>query len=344
MVNGRYLNFSLYRIIFIVFLWGFVLPGQGQAVVSSGTCSDCHTIHNSQGGAAVAFKMNASYTGYDTDATPNEMLLVSDCIGCHSSTGSATIVDNVPIVFSTGAFSNPLAGGNFSYVRTDDTYGHNVTGIKAQDGTLGLTPPGGSAMTSQLTCAGEFGCHGDRTSGKTNFSGMNKSHHIDDSGGTTGASTGLSYRFLDGVLGKEDADWEQDNVNTSHNEYKGSTGSSTETVSYLCAQCHNDFHTWEGGPLEVGTASPWLRHPTDVALKNTGEYANYTTYSMTAPVARPNPDAVPSTSQVTPGTDIVMCLSCHRSHGSPYYKAMRWDIKTLGTAVSGCGVCHTSKN
>ena len=322
-----------------------LFAGNTQAVVS-GVCSDCHTMHNSQGGQPMAYQLNVSYSGFDSNATAGKFLLVSNCVGCHTSAGSATIVNNVPIVFNTSTFNNPLAGGNFSYVRTDDAYGHNVVGIKAQDGTLGLTPPGGTAMTSQLTCAGEFGCHGDSSAGNDEYTGLGGAHHQDDSGGITGGSVGLSYRFLNGITGKEDSDWEQDNTNTSHNEYKGSSSSSADTVSYLCAQCHGKYHTWTGGASEVGTASPWLRHPTDIVLKSTGEYLAYTTYSMTAPVARPDPDTVANTGIVTPGTDIVMCLSCHRAHASPYYKMIRWDYKssTLSTAISGCNVCHTSKN
>ncbi len=350
MLNNILVHSGLFRyFILFIFLSFSLLTALAGADVTTGICSDCHTVHNSQGGDQndpVAFKLNDSYSGFETNMTPNAMLLVSDCVGCHTSTGTSTIVSNAPIVFNTGALSNPLAGGNFTSVRTNDVLGHNVTGIVSQDGSLGLTPPGGTAMSSQLTCAGEYGCHGDRSSGKTNFTGMSKAHHTDDNGGITGASVGLSYRFLNGVLGKEDSDWEQDNTNTSHNEYNGSSSSETDTISYLCAQCHGNLHTWEGGALEVGTASPWLRHPTDIELKSSGEYANYTSYSMIAPVARPDPDTVPATAQVVPGTDIVMCLSCHRAHASPYYKMLRWDIKssTLATALSGCNVCHTSKN
>ncbi len=323
----------------------FIFTGEAQAYVT-GQCSSCHTIHNSQDGSSVAFKLNSSYSGFETTYVSNKRLLKSDCIGCHSSTGTATIVGNIPVIFSTSSFSNPLAGGNFKSVRTDDTTGHNVSGIIAQDGTLGLTPPGGSTMASQLTCAGQYGCHGDTSGGNDNYSALGGAHHVDDTGGITGASVGLSYRFLNGILGKEDANWEQDNTNTSHNEYKGSSGSATDTISYLCSKCHGNYHTWVGGASEVGTSSPWIRHPTDVILPNTGEYASYTTYSMTAPLARPNPDSVSDTTAVSPGTDIVMCLTCHRAHSSPNYKILRWDYKssTLSTAISGCNVCHTSKN
>jgi hypothetical protein len=303
-------------------------------------------MHNSQDDSPMAYKLNSTLTGFEPSTTQNKILLISDCIGCHTSITSSTIVDGTPIVFNTDAMNDPLAGGNFKHVRTDDMFGHNVSGIKAQDTNLGLVPPGGPALSSQLTCAGELGCHGDRNAGNDEYAAMQGSHHEDDTGGITGASVGLSYRFLNGILGDEDSDWEQDNTNTSHNEYKGSTDSATDTISYLCSECHGNFHTWTGGPAEVGTASPWLRHPTDIVLSGAGEYASYINYSMVAPLARPDPGTVPDTTKVTPGTDIVMCLSCHRAHATSYFKVLRWDYKNtdLSTALSGCNVCHTSKN
>ncbi len=316
----------------------FSVPSTAVSSVT-GDCSNCHTMHYSQNGT-----QSSGWGG----SGPYDALLTNDCVGCHSSTTAVTIINNTPIIYNTTSPTSILAGGNFYYAIADDSTGHNVSGIKAQDSTLGLTPPGGSAMSSQLTCAGEFGCHGDRSTGNNNIVGVTGAHHTDDSGGITGGTVGLSYRFLNGITGKEDTDWEQDNINTSHNEYQGATNFSTvSTISYLCGQCHGNsgsggFHN----SLGVGSASPWLRHPTDIALKSTGEYANYTTYSLVAPVARPDPDNVINTAAVTPGTDIVICISCHRSHASPYYKLLRWDFKGWpgNAATNGCNVCHTSKN
>ena len=331
---------------FILSLYLIVTTAVQSEIKSGYYCDDCHTMHNSQDGEAVSYQLSASYSDFEPDTTANELLLVSSCTGCHTSTGSSTIVSDTPFVFNTASFTSPLAGGNFNYVKADDAKGHNVSGITLQDGIHGLTPPGGSSMTSQLTCAGEFGCHGIRNPGGNSYFSMKGAHHTQDSSGIDGSSVGKSYRFLNGILGKEDSDWEQDNTNTSHNEYKGSTSSASNTVSYLCSRCHGNYHTWEGGPSQVGTASPWLRHPTDIALNSTGEYSVYTTYNMTAPLARPDPDNVSNTAEVIPGTDIVMCLSCHRAHASPYYKGLRWDYKSadLGTALTGCSVCHTSKD
>jgi predicted CXXCH cytochrome family protein len=285
-------------------------------------------------------------------ATPYSKLLISNCVGCHSSSTSSTILNGAPIVNNQVAPVNILAGGNFYYVGTDDSFGHNVAGISAIEAAPMDAPPGGSfpaggTYTGQLRCAGTRGCHGQNgghaeAAVDDQLQALAGSHHANLTP-IDGTTVGKSYRFLNGILGKEDANWEQDNINTSHNEYQGSTAFTTDTtIGFLCAECHGDYHSTTG----VGSASPWLRHPTDIALNATGEYAGYTVYSMTAPVARPDPNTVADTTQVTPGIDIVMCLSCHRAHGSPGFKITRWDYKsaTLATALSGCGVCHTSKN
>jgi hypothetical protein len=325
----------------------------------TGNCVNCHTMHNSQGGQAVAKEDDRT----TQRTTPYGGLLIYSCLGCHSATDGTTWKDsitNAPIVFNTvGPTYNVvkgLAGGNFYYVSgTTDDKGHNVFASNP-DGTLINTPPGGTALTAQLRCAGTWGCHGHngRQTGDTavddQTTAMRGAHHGDDTPPLAGSLTDVAknYRFLLGITGKEDTDWEQDNINTSHNEYKGAIGfTDTTTISYLCGECHGNsgsggFHNSTG----VGSASPWLRHPTDIALKSTGEYASYTTYSMVAPVARPDPDNVSDPAVVTPGTDMVMCLSCHRAHGSPYFKMMRWDYKGWpgSGGTNGCNVCHTSKN
>ena len=280
---------------------------------------------------------------FTDDTTPNPSLLMYSCVGCHTAVDiEDTIVDDVPVVFNPSAGpNNPLAGGNFYYVTQNQANGHNVTVITSADTNfIGKNIPGSTTSYSenQVACAGQKGCHGDRSQADQ-LDAMKKTHHKDNKGEITGASVALSYRFLDGILGTEDSDWEQDNTNTNHNEYKGWTNFTTaSTMSYFCAQCHENFHSDSG----TGTSSPWLRHPTDSVLKNSGEYASYTTYSMTAPVARPDLGNLPSTPDIVrPGTDIVMCLSCHRAHGSPYYKMMRWNNKAN---MTGCVVCHTSKS
>ena len=159
----------------------------------------------------------------------------------------------------------------------------------------------------------------------------------------------------------ENDGWNWAETASTHNEYYGtnytadrSAGANygtKDTISFLCAECHGVFHGTIDGDATSG--SPWVRHPTDIMLPNSGEYADYNpdnanVYSVEAPVARPTVPASSSDS-VTPGTDaIVMCLSCHRAHGSPQNDLLRWDYSSIqagtGTNDNGCFVCHTTKN
>jgi len=330
----------------------------------TGACVNCHTMHNSQGGAEMQLKAG------ETD--PQGNLVRGTCVGCHGSdpAGASNIVTNIPQVWHSDG--NDLAGGNFKYVvDTGDAYGHNVEGVVAADGTLTNTPPGYAAAmdpastdyatASRLTCAGQNGCHGNRDN-SGNYAGVSGAHHGSDAvlkfggivEGSQGASVATSYRFLYKVKGGEDTDW-QDTVGAAdHNEYKGAiyaarttmAWADVNTISELCAECHGSFHM--SGASGIGTASPWIRHPTDVLIPNSGEYASIsTTYNPTVPVARATiPNAASGT--VAAGTDIVMCLSCHRAHASAYADILRWDYSTMiangGSLSTGCFVCHTTKD
>ncbi|MFZ5993673.1 MAG: cytochrome c3 family protein [Thermodesulfobacteriota bacterium] len=331
----------------------------------TGACVNCHTMHNSQGGAEMQLK--------DGETDPQGNLVRGTCVGCHGSApaGTNNIITDIPQVWHTAA--TDLAGGNFKYVvDSGDAYGHNVEGVVAADATLTNTPPGYAAAmdpastdyatASRLTCAGQNGCHGNRDN-SGNYAGVSGAHHASDAvlkfGGiveaSQGASVATSYRFLYKVKGGEDTDWQNTVAAGDHNEYKGAVYAArttmawadVDTISELCCECHGSFHM--SGSSGIGTASPWIRHPTDVLIPNSGEYASISiTYNPTVPVARATIPAAAASSAVAAGTDIVMCLSCHRAHGSAYADILRWDYSTMvangGSLSTGCFVCHTTKD
>ncbi len=341
---------------------GCMLPGAAYARVS-GQCSNCHTMHNSQDGDV--FPGNT--------ATPNEALTIGDCQGCHTGANSGA-VGSVPMVQGTAAptyGTNTLAGGSFWWVSQTggDATGHNVAGFAGVDGDL-ATPPGDSgSFANQLTCAGTQGCHGDRTV-TGDFAAISGSHHADDTT-ITGANSGTSYRFLNGILGIEDADWEftATDGTVDHNQYYGvartaDTEDDTDTISALCADCHGEFHSGAGDlgtARDAGFSSPWIRHPTDIDMNAVGgEYAAYNDptgtngneYSVVAPVASNNmANGVLDSVLDAPGDAVVTCISCHRAHGTPNDDLLRWDYSTVQAHTTatddnndGCFICHTTKD
>ncbi|NOY14326.1 MAG: hypothetical protein GXP51_11875 [Deltaproteobacteria bacterium] len=359
-----------------------VLSALPAGATIKGSCSGCHTMHNSQNGSSMNF---------DDSATPNAGLLRGTCLGCHAQGGTQALVpigsDKIPQVMHTDA--TDLAGGNFAFITgmkgsgASDSKGHNIAELTGMDATItGL--PGGIQQsfhedyivnTTNLTCAGTNGCHGYRWAGSSFPKGITGAHHANVDGKLAVADrVGNSYRFLNGVKGLEDDDWQYTRSSTDHNEYFGRTtpiklgcssgttachasdGSGVKspdgTISQYCATCHGNFHTIQtdrSSGIGPTAASPFIRHPTDLVLPTNGEYSLYTAYNVNVPIARTGsvPD-VPS-GAVTPGSDAVICLSCHVAHASDYPDMLRWDYagacnaNTVNTDC-GCFTCHTAKD
>ena len=353
-----------------------VFCGSAMAKVT-GVCANCHTMHNSQGGSDLA-------------GGPRATLLTNSCVGCHSSGDSTTISNEggcpTPVVNYTGGEpSTYLAGGNFYWVQTEgglnmsDAKGHNVFASNP-DGTLSTEAPGNwvncdnschkslAYTEEQQTSIPELGtgctgCH------------LFPTHHASDTGPVIDNSPAGEgwYRFLsahsggstpsgDGVTGIEDDEWQANASLTEHNEYLGNEvslqsaggiNSLGNVMTGFCCGCHGNFHE------EQNTSGEWIRHPSDAVIPNTpgSEYAdafgaNGTgtgTYDPLVPVARPSLSAV--SPSVAIGTDMVMCLSCHRPHGSPYDDLLRWQYNGIGGMIAGsgpsttgCFACHTKKD
>jgi len=391
----KYRGVGIIKNIFYVLFMFFVLicfPMQLSAKVT-GSCVNCHTMHNSQGnsavlrsGAGVGWGADNKIGGGSPEGTPAQNLLVAGCVGCHSSTTGKTIIEagssTVPIVYNvSGPTEQYLAGGNFYWVaQGDNSKGHNVYGLAGQD-TLttapGKTPAGCANSCHETLAAAPSSANSDR--GGCQGCHVFTYHHEDNGvyrflkGHGEGAALPINpankniSSYTDYVKGVEDNDWEQETAN-DHNWYKGSgmayysDGSGLtylNTISSFCSGCHSVFHgpynsltkRGMGGGAEGAEAypgSPWRRHPTDIKLPDTGEYGNYdpdipSQYSALAPVAWTDPSS-PSRSGA-----VVMCLSCHRAHGSPYSDLLRWDYLNncnAGTNNSNCGcfTCHTEKD
>lgn len=286
-------------------------------------------------------------------------------------------------MYNTSVPNNPLAAGNFYYMMQADTKGHNIVDLDNLDFDLN-GPPGPvkqylheTVVTdSNLTCAGDNGCHGHRYYGNptlgSGIPALKGAHHGNEDGKCDVADdVSNSYRFLLGVKGLENTtDKWQNKDASSHNEYYGTTTPpsydcsgngchgdggvrpTNDSISGFCGTCHGNFHGLIGGTgdgtsdgIGIGSStSPFKRHPSDILIRSDGEYSAYTTYSVMAPVGR---TAVPSSMSptVSPGSDVVTCLSCHMAHGSLYADILRWEYESETASIgnAGCRVCHTEK-
>jgi predicted CXXCH cytochrome family protein len=350
----RYVPYALFTMLLALCI--FSLDADARV---KGRCKDCHNVRGGHAGE------------------PSISSVENDCLECHGRNPSGT--ENINTVGKSRfpqilhhRQNNDLAAGNFYYV--DDNFspdyskGHNVVGISRQQNPPMDVPPGfmrnvvipggtGPAYwpnQKQLNCSGTWGCHGNRTI-EDPYKSIMGAHHEDDST-IDGSTVGRSYRFLYGIKGKEHLNWEYLATSDNHNGYKGVIDAdSMDTISYLCGECHAKFHPNPrlGGKDEVGQPYDkgfWHRHPTDIAFNAVrggfanSEYQGYVRYSLQAPVACDKPTGK---EEAVDSSSVVMCLSCHRAHASPYPSMLRWDYSNMTAGKSksggGCLTCHTDK-
>jgi len=365
----------------VALLFTVLAPATPTWAKITGDCSNCHTMHNSQDGASMQFDDGASQ---HSNLLRSDCLGCHGQAGAAKVLGVNG--SQIPQVMHADA-SGDLAAGNFGYINgmkgdPSDSHGHNVIDLGAafNEGTLNGVLPGGIRQSfhedfivnnSNMTCAGTNGCHGYRNTGVSGVASMSGAHHKNVEGKLDVAdSVENSYRFLTGVKGYENqADRWQNISAESHNEYYAATtpmtlgcgttschtslgiSPSNHTISGFCATCHGNFHTLSNGNSDgigLDITSPFIRHPSDIVIPNHGEYQHYTSYSVEAPAGRTTVYDAPDSS-VTPGADVVTCLSCHMAHASPYPDMLRWDYNSMdahnsGDINTGCFTCHTAKD
>ncbi|HUV29884.1 MAG TPA: hypothetical protein VMY05_02150 [Acidobacteriota bacterium] len=294
-----------------------VVSGSSFAFHDAGVahCNGCHTMHNSEDGAFVDPDSPDGNAWLLMDETPSDV-----CLSCHATSRGAVFGDD-PL-----APPNVVGGGNFVFLLEDnlndghggatepisgDAAGHNVDapskGVGA-DATL-LSSPGGGFPSSELGCSS---CHDPH--GNTNFRLLYGVGVIQDGlfTFTEAAPVAEGLSINSGV-----------EANDSHTAYKSG-------MSAWCGNCHGDFHAPPGSKMV---------HPTDRALG--GSIAtNYNLYNGTVDLtggaqATAYLAAVPfedgantttSTAGPSSGSSRVMCLTCHRAHGSSAPNAGRWDF------------------
>ena len=167
------------------------------------TCGNCHTMHNSQGNAAMDGASGGSILLLRANVG-SRAEIHKLCLQCHASNGSQAGVSfapqNVvaPKVYSSAtwtdndSFVSIGAGGNFSseldssWNATDTTslgYGHSM-------GITGVMPPGGDQTISFFTCTS---CHDPHGTADPNDTDINVFRNLKVSVPDGGAYTGVKF-------------------------------------------------------------------------------------------------------------------------------------------------------
>ncbi len=372
-----------FTVVFVI----IILPPLLWAKVS-GPCSNCHTMHNSQNNSPMVFGnstepnpmlLRGDCLGCHAQGGTEAVVSVGASQLPQVYHKAVEDLAGGNFAYITGLKQGRDGGSG-------DQYGHNVVNIPGIDidsltesfapGAFpGNSHPGVVFKGNGLTCAGKHGCHGIRGNGLTPLQAIKGAHHKDISNLVNGTDVASSYRFLLNVKGYETSDWKNSSP-SHHNEYyglktpyndlninckchSGSIGGYSVipvppngTIGEFCATCHPTFHNAHYISRWPDVSSPWLRHPSDYAIPNKGEYADYNNgtlnYSTLAPVARTTWPISNISPSVTPGEDAVTCLSCHYAHAGPYPDMLRWDYSKCEAGKAspdecGCIICHTTK-
>jgi hypothetical protein len=321
------------KVLLAVFLvMAVVLVHQYAGAAAGGVCSNCHTMHDSQGGADQGITGAQAY------------LLLNDCYGCHSTGGPA----GAPKIDGTGgAGTDATAGGDVDAGTVAQR--HDVLAADV----FAMNPPGWNVGTwtvsAKVSCEGAVtGCHGSHVSGSEGVAGM---HH----------ATTIPYRMLisaagnvgagTDIVGKGSADWELGGATaTNHNVYRAD-GTGGTGISEFCKNCHGLFH--ETSKAGGASSSAFERHPTDVALPAAWTEAidyDATPFAFTSTAADwaavTTTAAYPAEGTLTDGYRVA-CVSCHRSHGNAANDMLRFTYSSMnaGNATNngGCENCHSAQ-
>jgi predicted CXXCH cytochrome family protein len=321
----------------------------GQWDTNGGDLTDLGEFGAPPGTAPAAHYHGLSRGVFTTDvATPFDAFTCAGARGCHGTRsqilgtvdvdGNAATTNDVSAVRRTGITA--VSGAHHaSYDGVKESVGYNTAA------TDGATHNGQIVADGYRFIPGLFG-YGNETTRWENVSSAQHNEYYGNAQGLTVEESGCSACHVTGTSVPG---------GSSRAAFGSTLRTPNNSMSGFCSTCHGNFHSAGGGDyVNNGVSGAFLRHPSDYVIPNSGEYAAYTTYDLSAPVARPSITGLTgSSATVTPGTDLVMCLSCHEAHGTANDYLLRFDYTTMtagfygGVAAAqtagGCLACHTTK-
>lgn len=298
-------------------------------------CSQCHTMHGSQGGQSML------YGGSNLQPKLlRHQSILELCLFCHDGTNSVAIMDN--------RIPPDILNNNQNYVPSAGDFRHSNVDNEANRHSIGTdvtttTPPGYDntkvIWTGTDSVTGRFGstfnclyCHAQH--GNSNYRNLryDPGDPVNDNQGT---GVNIVYRMTSATCTAGTCDVENSdsggNLPTGLAKYYRAnvkfrrTGSDYNKISEWCGKCHSKFFG-KSGNAELGgdaspdpgvgggdintSTSPWKRHPVgDINVGATNLHTDTSNSSYLGTTIRVA-DYNNSLTNYQP-----LCLTCHYAHG-----------------------------
>ena len=358
------------------------LSGMAYAYHSGGVadCGGCHSMHApATGGTSLLIRADQSST----------------CLSCHANSeavGSSYHVMSYPVPAAGSAPVERNPGGDFAWLSKNytftvrgttttengQTHGHNVIA-----GDFGLTvdtdnstAPGGTFLSSQLSCVSCHDPHGHyrRLGGDTTYTIAATGAPIIGSGSynnsaipTATQAVGV-YRLLWGApttgvgpvtppvpypgnpIASAPSTYNRSEASTQTRvAYGTAIGNGITTWGQWCATCHTAMHSTGNyvHPIDQGFSAAILNNYNTYVSSGVMTGAAATAYLSLVPFMENNSDYATLKTHASntgaykngPGaSDQVSCLSCHRAHATGFQNMLRWEMNgEFITVADGSG-------
>lgn len=318
-------------------------------------CSQCHTMHGSQGGYSMIYGQSGTPAGAVYPKLLRQATILQLCLYCHE--GDNANLDAPNVWSGTAKFTNHSAG----LLCADDMSNPpcpNNTANHTVDVNTTVTPPGWTGTTPLFTPdKGGFtcvSCHNPH--GTTNFRNLRNDLYAGANANIDFTGVDVSYAML-GELSPQNF-YVYNNVAPGKDITKYQTGyvlfrkappesplnSAKDGLQAFCKACHTNFHFYGGesavqmggfltGDTLAGATDTWLRHPTrDVTMDEANTnlhidrncWGNGTTANC-GEAFDINSSGMTRVRYVDPdgaapttalADEQPFCLTCHRAHGS----------------------------
>lgn len=304
---------------------------------SLNVCSDCHSMHASEGGQPV------TVSGVLLKSADGELGL---CMSCHDGTNL-----QAPDIVAAGTSANPsdaIATGYSSkygssagfyqndYLTNDSTFGHDLRPQATAIAPLSNT----YRKDGGLLCSD---CH--NVHGAANYRNLIADPNPLHAG---------AFPITLGTDVRETIPVNTQAPNPAVAYDSGNIGYvTTNNIQGWCTDCHDQLADNATG----GAPAHFLGHPSGVAIGELNAHTDSNNWitplgqgntgfgstvgDQTAGIPRLRYGSPTGSNQTVGINDTVTCLSCHKAHGSKYKKGMVWPYMEGGAdSISGCQQCH----